>query len=84
MKVICTLDVLKPLIFIVFQMLFQAVLRALYSYFADRPLQEIPHIEVIDKVLIAVYLVFKNFIQTTSEFFCRAIFKLFFVTEAQF
>lgn len=25
----------------------QAVLRALYAYFADRPLQEIPHIEVI-------------------------------------
>ena len=25
----------------------QAVLRALYAYFADRPLKEIPHIEVI-------------------------------------
>lgn len=24
----------------------QAVLRALYAYFADRPLKEIPHIEV--------------------------------------
>ena len=27
----------------------QAVLRALYAYFADRPLKEIPHIEVIDQ-----------------------------------
>lgn len=27
--------------------IFQAVLRALYAYFADRPLKEIPHIEVI-------------------------------------
>lgn len=28
-------------------LLLQAVLRALYAYFADRPLKEIPHIEVI-------------------------------------
>lgn len=28
-------------------LLLQAVLRALYAYFADRPLKEIPHLEVI-------------------------------------
>lgn len=29
----------------------QAVLRALYAYFADRPLKEIPHIEVVTEQL---------------------------------
>ncbi|KAI3682495.1 hypothetical protein L1987_82519 [Smallanthus sonchifolius] len=31
----------------------QAVLRALYAYFADRPLKEIPHIEVVVSDAIA-------------------------------
>lgn len=41
----------------------QAVLRALYAYFADRPLKEIPHIEVVDWKnwllhLLLAYLIF--------------------------
>jgi len=41
--------------------LVQAVLRALYAYFADRPLEEIPHIEVIGKTVISFcYLCFQE------------------------
>lgn len=44
-------------------LLSQAVLRALYAYFADRPLKEIPHIEVVDWKnwllhLLLAYLIF--------------------------
>jgi len=35
--------------------LVQAVLRALYAYFADRPLDEVPHIEVIAKT-VSIFL----------------------------
>uniref|UniRef100_A0A7N0TTZ8 Uncharacterized protein n=1 Tax=Kalanchoe fedtschenkoi TaxID=63787 RepID=A0A7N0TTZ8_KALFE len=34
----------------------QAVLRALYSYFADRPLKEIPHIEVPLHTIIEIQM----------------------------
>lgn len=42
----------------VFSLMLQAVLRALYSYFADRPLKEIPHIEVILVSMTCLYIFF--------------------------
>lgn len=39
---------------------FQAVLRALYAYFADRPLKEIPHIEVIHLQICIISIFYNN------------------------
>lgn len=49
--------IIIPIIFFI-ALLLQAVLRALYAYFADRPLKEIPHIEVIRSVDSFLFLFF--------------------------
>lgn len=50
--------------------IFKAVLRALYAYFADRPLKEIPHIEVIHSHwLVHVYKYDKRHGNTSWTFY---------------